>query len=145
MKKRQFTYIALALTVAFMGSFFAPFYQVNVKTAEEVYGYMTSPWVAFYKLEGNLFLVSSVFFLVYMILMLGGVVMYVVSCTSKDEQSDREDKFFVFASFLCAISSAFYALMCVGIGSFIPLILAILYAIGYVVMIFIHNKYLTEY
>ena len=145
MKKRHFTILAIILTILFMATFFTPTYQVTVGEGETAYGYMDTPWNAFPKLQGNLPITSTVFLVLEMALLLASIVMYLISATTKNKESDKEDKFFVFASFLAAISNAFYAVMCVGVGSFIPMLLAILYAIIYVIGILIHNKFLTEY
>ena len=145
MSKKAFTNLAIIASMVIMGTFFIPFYQVVVGSGDTAYGYFDLPWRAFYRLEGNLFIASTVFFVLYLILMVGGITLYAISASAKDPESDREDKFFVFACFLCAITHAFYALMCIGIGSFIPMVLAILYAILYVVAILIHHRYLVEY
>ena len=133
-------------TLVFMASTFIPSYQYLVGEGDSLVGYHAFPFVAFQHQKENLIIPCFVFFFGYLALLLLAGIFYVVSYSTKEDAAgDKEDKFFVFGSFIGAIASAFFALMCIGISSFIPMLLGLFYAIAYIVAIVIHHKYLTDY
>ena len=145
MTKKRFAIITMIATGIFILTLFLPLYQINVTSGDTAYGYMSWPWVAFLAKEGSLVWGCFVFLGVYVAGLLGTIILHLKSYLADPLDGDKEDKYFVFGSFLGAIASAIYALVAVSITSVIPMIFALVYSILFVVSILIHHKYLAEY
>ena len=143
MNKKNFTLVSIIVSMVFMVSVFMPTYQIIVSTGDTSYGYLSWPWQAFLNQSDNLKVPCFIFFGAYIAVLILAIVLLVRSYFAKTDDGDKEDKFFVFGCFAGAIGSAFFALMGIGISSFIPMGLALLYSILYVVAIFIHHRYLS--
>lgn len=145
MTKKRFTLICIIATFVFIASFTAPLYQVVVEEGGTTRGYMDFPWNAFPRLSEHFRIPSYIFSIAYIGIAIFALVLLFRSLLHKKQDDDKEDKWFVFGVFILAFDHAFYALMCIGITAFIPMIMSLVYAIAFLVAIFIHNKHLTEY
>jgi|GEM_PF-2593655 len=145
MNKRRAYLLFVIFEVLAMASLFTPIYQVIIGDAEYGEAYLAMFYESFALQEGNLVMASYIFFIVTLLGVAFGIILMVKALLTKDKKGDKEDKFFVFGCFASAISYAFFCLMTLGIQSFIPMALSLLYALLTAAMIFVHHRFLTDY